>query len=74
MCPNRMSKIESEMRVVLKFHEAFNRHNIKAMMELKSDEPRFENAGPDPNGAVYTGKEAIRHFFRISSACRPMPV
>ena len=56
MSPTRMSRLESAMRVVLAFHEAFNRHDVAGMMALVSDDCVFENPEPTPAGAVYAGK------------------
>lgn len=64
MSPIRMSKIESAMRVVLEFNEAFNRHDVAGMMELMSDDCVFENTEPAPDGAVYSGKEAVTQFWQ----------
>jgi predicted SnoaL-like aldol condensation-catalyzing enzyme len=64
MSPIRMSKIESGIRVVLEFNEAFNRHDVPGMMQLMSDDCIFENTGPTPDGAVYSGKEAVTHFWQ----------
>ena len=52
------------MRVVLKFNKAFNRHDVAAMMQLMSDDCIFENAGPAPDGAVYSGKEVVTQFWQ----------
>jgi ketosteroid isomerase-like protein len=66
-----MAKIESAIRVVLEFNEAFNRHDVAGMMRLMSDDCVFENTDPAPDGAVYYGKEAVtqfwQDFFRESS-------
>jgi predicted SnoaL-like aldol condensation-catalyzing enzyme len=59
-----MSRLESAMRVVLAFNEAFNRHDVGSMMRLMSDECIFENSGPAPDGAVYSGKEAVTQFWQ----------
>jgi predicted SnoaL-like aldol condensation-catalyzing enzyme len=64
MSPIRMSKIESGIRVVLEFNEAFNRHDVAGMMQLMSDDCIFENSDPAPDGAVYSGKEVVTHFWR----------
>jgi predicted SnoaL-like aldol condensation-catalyzing enzyme len=64
MSPIRMSKIESGIRVVLEFNEAFNRHDVAGMMQLMSDDCTFENSDPAPDGAVYSGKEVVTHFWR----------
>ena len=63
MSPTRLSRLESAMRVVLKFHEAFNRHDVEGTMQLMSDDCVFENTGPAPDGTVYAGKEAVRQFW-----------
>ena len=64
MCPTRMGKLESAVRTVLAFNEAFNRHDVDGMMALMSDDCLFENTSPAPDGAVYTGKEAVRQFWQ----------
>ena len=64
MSPIRMSKLESAMRVVLAFNEAFNRHDIPGMMQLMSDDCVFESTAPAPDGALYTGKAAVTHFWQ----------
>jgi steroid delta-isomerase-like uncharacterized protein len=64
MSPIRMSKIESGIRIVLEFNEAFNRHDVAAMMQLMSDDCIFENTVPAPDGAVYSGKEAVTQFWQ----------
>jgi ketosteroid isomerase-like protein len=64
MSPARMSRIESAMRVVLSFNDAFNRHDIEAMLNLISDDCRIENPGPAPDGSMYSGKDAIKEFWK----------
>jgi ketosteroid isomerase-like protein len=64
MSPARMSRIESAIRVVLDFNEAFNRHDVAGMMQLMSDDCVFENTAPAPDGTVYTGKVAVTQFWQ----------
>jgi ketosteroid isomerase-like protein len=64
MSPIRMSRLESAIRVVLEFNEAYNRHDIAGMMQLVSDDCVFETIDPAPDGAVYTGKEAVTRFWQ----------
>lgn len=59
-----MSKLESAVRLVLEFNDAFNRHDVAGMMQLMSDDCIFENTVPAPDGAVYSGKEAVTHFWQ----------
>lgn len=70
MSPIRMAKVESALRVVLAFNEAFNRHDVAEMMQLVSDDCTFEGSGPAPDGTVCSGKEAVtsywQAFFRAS--------
>lgn len=64
MSPIRMERLETAIRTVLAFNEAFNRHDVAGMMQLMSDDCVFENTVPAPDGAVYTGKEAVAQFWR----------
>jgi predicted SnoaL-like aldol condensation-catalyzing enzyme len=64
MTPIKMSKVESAIRVVLEFNEAFNRHDVAGMMKLTSEDCVFENTNPAPDGTVYSGKEAITQFWQ----------
>lgn len=64
MSPAQMSKLESTMRMVLEFNEAFNRHDVAGMMKLMSDDCVFENTDPAPDGTRYTGKEAVTQFWQ----------
>ena len=64
MSPARLSKIESAMRIVLEFNDAFNRHDVTGMMRLMSDDCIFENTNPAPDGTVYSGKEAVTQFWQ----------
>jgi predicted SnoaL-like aldol condensation-catalyzing enzyme len=64
MSPARLSKLESAIRVVLAFNEAFNRQDVAGMMQLMSDDCIFENTDPAPDGVVYSGKEAVTQFWR----------
>ena len=64
MSPARLSKLESAMRIVLEFNEAFNRHDVASMMQLMSDDCIFENTYPAPDGTTYSGKETVTQFWQ----------
>ena len=64
MSPTRLSRLESGMRTVLEFNEAFNRHDVAAMMRLMSDDCIFENTDPAPDGTVYSGKASVTQFWQ----------
>lgn len=59
-----MSKIESGMRVVLEFNEAYNNHDVTRMMELMSEDCVIEATSPAPDGFVYSGKEEISRYWQ----------
>ena len=63
MSPVRMSEVESAMRSVLAFVKSFNQHDVAGMMQLISKDCVFEDFAPAPDGAVYTGKEAIANYY-----------
>ena len=60
----KLSRIETAVRVVLAFNEAFNRHDVPQMMQLMSEDCTFENSTPAPDGALYAGKEAVTQFWQ----------
>lgn len=60
----KMSRIETAVRAVLAFNEAFNRHDVAGMMALMSDDCVFENTAPAPDGTVIAGKEAVTQFWQ----------
>lgn len=64
MSPIHMSKIETGMRIVIEFNEAFNRHDVAGMMSLMTDDCLFENTDPAPDGTVYSGKAAVTRFWQ----------
>ena len=64
MSPIRMQRVESGVRVVIAFYEAFNRHDVAAMMLLVSDDCVFEDASPTPDGTLYSGKAAITQYWQ----------
>lgn len=63
MSPTRLGKLESAMRTVLAFNDAFNRHDVAGMMDLMSADCIFENTVPPPDGKVYAGKPAVTRFW-----------
>ncbi len=63
MSPIRLEKLETAIRTVLDFNEAFNRHDVPAMMQLVSDDCSYESPAPTPDGTVFKGKAAITQFW-----------
>ena len=74
MSPIRMSKLETSIRLVLEFHNALNRHDVPAMMQMMSPDCVFENTFPAPDGERITGRDAVtrfwEEFFRSSPRAR----
>jgi len=64
MSPIRMAKIESGLRNVIEFNEAFNRHDVAGMMKLMSEDCLFENTSPAPDGTACQGQEAVTRFWQ----------
>lgn len=62
------------LTVIEAFNEAFNRHDVEAMMKLMTDDCVFENTAPAPDGTRYEGQAAVRafweNFFRNSPHAR----
>jgi predicted SnoaL-like aldol condensation-catalyzing enzyme len=63
MTPTRLSRIEATTRIVLKFNDAFNQHNVDEMMQYMSDDCILENTTPSPDGTIYTGKDEVTQFW-----------
>lgn len=57
--------------VVLRFNEAFNRHDVDAVMALMTDDVMFENTNPPPDGARYVGQDAVRGYWTKFFAANP---
>ncbi|HEX7050750.1 MAG TPA: nuclear transport factor 2 family protein [Longimicrobiales bacterium] len=62
------------LAVVQRFNEAFNRHDVDAVMEAMTPDCVFENTRPAPDGERFEGAEAVRaywtSFFRRSPHAR----
>ncbi len=63
MPPIRLDRFESGPRLVIAFNEAFNRHDVPAMMAMMSADCAFENTDPAPDGTLYRGQAAVTQFW-----------
>jgi ketosteroid isomerase-like protein len=43
-----------------RFNEAFNKHDVDAIMALMTDDCVFDNTSPPPDGDRYEGQAAVR--------------
>ena len=58
------STVEVTTDTLQDFAEAWNRHDVDALMTFMTDECVFEaSAGPDVCGTRYSGREAVRRAF-----------
>src|SRR5437667_11124380 len=63
----------SVVEVVQRFNDAFNRHDVDAVMGLMSDDCAFENTRPQPDGERFAGRGRVRAFWEQFFARSPQP-
>ena len=74
MSPIRMQRVESGVRVVIAFNEAFNRHDLPAMLQLLSDDCVFEETQPRPRWHPVHGQSRhLRVFAGVLPPLAPSP-
>jgi cation diffusion facilitator family transporter len=61
---------DSTVAAVDRFNEAFNRHDVDAVMAAMTDDCVFENTSP-PNGRRYEGPDAVRSAWEEFFAASP---
>jgi ketosteroid isomerase-like protein len=54
---------DTTLVVIQQFNDAFNRHDVDAIMSLMTEDCVFENTLPPPDGARYEGASAVRAFW-----------
>ena len=69
-----LNPADDPLSVVRRFNDAFNRHDVDAIMALMTDDCVFENTRPAPDGTRYEGQAAVRacweQFFANSPQAR----
>lgn len=59
-----MTSDQETVHLLQAFGEAFNRHDLDALMSMMTDAPVFEaSAGPDVDGERHEGARAVRAAF-----------
>lgn len=48
---------------IQRFNDAFNRHDVDAVMDAMTRDCVFENTSPGPDGERYEGHDAVRAFW-----------
>jgi ketosteroid isomerase-like protein len=59
------------LATIERFNDAFNRHDVDAVMSLMTDDVRFENTSPPPDGEQHVGQAAVRTFWERFFAGSP---
>ena len=59
------------LATVAAFNEAFNAHDVDAVMALMTDDVVFENTRPAPDGERHEGAGAVRTFWEAFFARSP---
>jgi len=59
--PDALTK--ATLGAIERFNQAFNRHDVDAVMEAMTEDCVFENTYPPPNGERYEGQSAVRSFW-----------
>jgi steroid delta-isomerase-like uncharacterized protein len=63
---------EEAVALLERFAEAWNRHDLEALMSMMTDDCVFEaSAGPDVNGQRSEGREAVRAAYAAVFATFP---
>lgn len=62
--PYKLSKIEAPMRLSLAFNEAFNAHDVDAMVTLLMPTCVIEHYAPAPDGTTLTGTAEVKAFWQ----------
>jgi ketosteroid isomerase-like protein len=58
--PTRDSETAATLAAIERFNEAFNRHDVPAIMAEMTDNCVFENTRPAPDGERVVGQAAVR--------------
>lgn len=56
-------KVGPMLSLISNFNQAFNRHDIDAMMEMMTEDCIFENTYPPPDGTRFDGKASVKTFW-----------
>jgi ketosteroid isomerase-like protein len=54
---------ETALETIRRFNDAFNRHDLEAIMAAMTGDCVFENTVPPPDGRRYEGQAAVRAAF-----------
>ncbi|MCI0438598.1 MAG: nuclear transport factor 2 family protein [Chloroflexi bacterium] len=67
---NQDADTKATIQTIERFNDAFNRHDVDAIMANMTDDCVFENTVPPPDGERHEGQKAVRavweRLFRVS--------
>ena len=69
--PRLDPQASSTLEVVQRFNEAFNRHDVDAIMALMTDDCVFDNTRPPPDGERLEGQNRVRSCWEQLFARSP---
>ena len=59
------------LATIERFNDAFNRHDVDAIMSLMTEDCAFENTSPAPDGERIEGQDDVRAFWKSLFASTP---
>jgi ketosteroid isomerase-like protein len=59
----RTTRAQATIAAVTRFNEAFNRHDVDAVMALMTDDCLLDDTYPPPDGTRHEGQVAVRAFW-----------
>jgi steroid delta-isomerase-like uncharacterized protein len=62
---------DSTLEAVQRFNDAFNSHNVDAVMEAMTKDCVFESTNPPPDGQRFEGEAAVRAVWEKFFAAYP---
>jgi ketosteroid isomerase-like protein len=62
---------EATLNTVARFNEAFNAHDVDAVMALMTDDCLFDSTRPPPDGERIEGQAAVRAYWEAFFARSP---
>jgi len=62
---------EATLAAIARFNDAFDRHDVDAVMAAMTDDCVFENTSPAPDGERHVGQAAVRAFWEDFFAASP---
>ena len=55
--------MQDTLSAINRFNDAFNRHDVDAVMAAMTEDCVFENTNPPPDGARYVGQDSVRVYW-----------